>query len=45
MAKACDVASIRFAVGYDSRSQFNREYIRLVGALRTVLRREDAGAS
>lgn len=53
MAKAGDVASVGFAVGYDSPSQFNREYTRLFGAppgrdaarLRTVLCPEGAGES
>lgn len=53
MAKAGDVASVGFAVGYDSPSQFNREYTRLFGAppgrdaarLRTVLCSEGAGES
>jgi len=53
MAKAGDVASVGFAVGYDSPSQFSREYTRLFGAppgrdaarLRTVLRPESAGES
>jgi AraC-like DNA-binding protein len=32
MAKAGDVASVEFEVGFDSPSQFNREYTRLFGA-------------
>jgi len=32
MAKADDVASIGFSVGYDNPSQFSREYARLFGA-------------
>lgn len=32
MAKSGDVASIGFSVGYDSPSQFSREYARLFGA-------------
>jgi len=53
IATAEDAASVGFAVGYDSPSQFNREYTRLFGAppgrdaarLRTVLRPKCAGKS
>ena len=32
LAQAADAQSVGFAVGYDSPSQFNREYARLFGA-------------
>jgi transcriptional regulator GlxA family with amidase domain len=32
LAEADDVAAVGFAVGYDSASQFSREYCRLFGA-------------
>ena len=32
MADAADVAAVGYAVGYDSASQFSREYSRMFGA-------------